>query len=56
MAMRQAGERTDVCTSFSEELDSWISYILKRKIKFGMYVFIRKYLYVYIQIYVCMCI
>jgi hypothetical protein len=37
MAMRQAGERTDVCTSFSKELDTWLSYILLRKIKFGMY-------------------
>ena len=35
MAMRQAGEDSTVCDSFSTDLESWIAHILKRKIKFG---------------------
>ena len=35
MAMRQAGEEEEVCDSFAGELESWISHILQRKIKFG---------------------
>ena len=35
MALEQAGEKKEICTSFSDELTLWISHILKRKIKFG---------------------
>ena len=35
MALEQAGEKKEICSAFSTELTSWITHILKRKIKFG---------------------